>query len=125
MGCGAMYLIGGIVTHIWVRENFVPAPEKTGKTSLIGGLKSYPAVIWTILILCVVMGLARRLDEPYVPMLVCLVTRPEKAVFYTGMVSLAAAAGGLLSGIVVGKLSDRFSPALIAIPATILSRISS
>ena len=124
MGCGAMYLIGGIVTHIWVRENFVPAPAKSEKTSLIGGLRSYPAVIWTILILFVVMGLARRLDEPYVPMLVCLVTRPEKAVFYTGMVSLAAAAGGLLSGIVIGKLSDRFSPALIAIPAAVLAAIT-
>ena len=38
--------------------------------------------------------------------------------------TVSHSAGGLLSGIVVGKLSDRFSPALIAIPAAILAAVT-
>ena len=38
------------------------------------------------------------------------------AAFYTGIASAAAALGGVISGILIGKLCDRYRPAKLAVP---------
>ncbi len=124
IGCGILYLLGGIITHVLVRENFVPPEKKAEKKSVWKELRSYSAAIWIMLILFVLMGLARQIEFPYVPILVSRITEPDKAVFYTGVISLAAAVGGLISGIVLGRLCDKFPPMLVAVPAVIISAIT-
>lgn len=124
MACGALYLVGGIITHIWVKENFV-RPEKIARkqpgTSIFAQYRGYSLAIWIMLILFTVLGLVRQLEAPYVPILISSITSPEKAVFYTGIVSLLAALGGLISGVLLGKLCDKFPPIAVAIPAVLIS----
>ena len=122
--CGAMYLIGGIVTHIMVREHFVPPEKQPGQSSFFANFKGLSWAVWIVLFLFVWMGMARRLDEPYISMLVSRIGTPEKAVFYTGLISLAAAMGGLVSGIVMGKLCDRYEPTRVAVPAVLIAAVT-
>lgn len=120
--CGVMFLLGGIITHILVQEHFVPPEKKDRKgNSFFGVFKGLPAAVGIILVLFFAMGMARRLDEPYISLLVSQLSAPDKAVFYTGIISLAAALGGLVSGIVMGKMCDKFSPTLVAVPAVLLA----
>ncbi|MBQ6470831.1 MAG: MFS transporter [Victivallales bacterium] len=124
MACGAMYLTGGVVTHIWVREGEEPLPARTENGSWRKCLGDCPPVVWTVMVMFVCLGLARRFDEPYVPMLVCRLAGAEKAVFCTGMVSLAAAVGGLLSGVAMGRLSDRVPTAVLAVPSVLVAALT-
>ena len=119
--CGAMYLIGGIVTHIMVKEDFIPPKKHQKNSSFFANFKGLSAAVWIIFILFIWMGMARRLDEPYISLLVSRIGTPEKAVFYTGLISLVAAMGGLVSGIVMGKLCDRFEPTRVAVPAVLIA----
>ncbi|MBO5725129.1 MAG: MFS transporter [Lentisphaeria bacterium] len=125
MSCGILYLVGGIITHICVKENFVP-PVKTEKkkVSFWKEMKHLSSAVWIIFLLFIFMGMARRMDEPYIAMLVSQLSPSGKAIFYTGVISFVAAVGGLFSGILFGKLCDRFSPGHVAIPATIISAIT-
>ena len=122
MCCGAMFLISGIITNIMVHEHFIPPEKKDQKSnSFFAVFKGLPAAVGITLVLFFAMGMARRLDEPYISLLVSQLSAPDKAVFYTGLISLAAALGGLVSGIVMGKLCDKFSPTLVAVPAILLA----
>ena len=121
MGCGAMFMIGGIVTHLLVRENFIPPKKQQKNSSFFAEFKGLSAAVWIIFLLFIGMGMARRLDEPYISLLVSRIGTPEKAVLQTGLISLAAAMGGLVSGIAMGKLCDRFKPTLVAVPAVLIA----
>ena len=125
MSCGALYLVGGILTHLFVREDFT-APVKTEKvkSSFWKEMRNTNTGVWLLMILFLVMGMARRMDEPYIPILVKQLCDPGKAVYYTGIISFIAALGGLFSGIIFGKLCDRYSPGLIAIPAILISAVT-
>jgi len=122
--CGLLYLVGGVITHIWVEENFVPPKKSTRKSSVWQDAGSLPLAIWVIMFIFIAMGLVRQLDTPYVPILISQITQPDKAVFYTGIVSLLAALGGLISGVVLGRLCDKFPPLLVAIPAVLISAVT-
>ena len=124
--CGAMYLLSGFITLFLVKENFVPQPEKEKKEkqSFWVGLKGLSWGIWGIFLLFVLMGIARRFDEPFIPILVEQISGQDTAVFYTGIISMIAALGGLFSGILMGKLCDRFSPFAVAVPAILLSALT-
>ena len=70
MICGILYLTGGVLVQFFVDENFVRAevPRKGAKKQ--GMLSGFSAGIWIILLLFVMMGVARRFDEPYIAMMV-------------------------------------------------------
>ncbi len=122
MGCGAMFLVGGLIIHALVRENFVP-PEKSAKGNAFAAFfHGLSPAIAIILILFFAMGMARRLDEPYIALLVSQLSADREAtIFFTGLISLTAAVGGVLSGIVTGKLCDRFNPVKVSIPAVLIA----
>ena len=124
MGCGAMYLIGGVITHIFVKEHFVPPDKKAAKVPFRDKIRGLPAAVWVVLALFVAMSIARQLDTPYVSLFVSTVGTPEKAIRNTGLISLVAAGGGLLSGIIMGRLCDKYSPTAVAIPAVLLSALT-
>ena len=110
MSCTACYLIGGALVHLFVKEEFhMPLPEDTRaslKWSEVRKLLS-PGVVW-LMVVFIVFGVARRMEEPFIPELV-KVLHPHNAASFTGYISAAAALGGILSGIVIGGLCDRFA----------------
>jgi MFS family permease len=56
------------------------------------------------------MGAGRRIDQPFVAMLVELVNGEKGAAFYTGLISACGAVGGVIAGFTFGSLSDRYPP---------------
>lgn len=121
MICGILYLAGGVLVQFFVDENFVCAevPRKGAKKQ--GMLSGFSAGIWIILLLFVMMGVARRFDEPYIAMMVEKIHGVENTACYTGWISALAAAGGILSGVLIGRLCDRYSPQKIALPSLLVS----
>ena len=67
------------------------------------------------------MGVARRIEEPFLAMQVELVNGIGSAAFYTGITSAAAALGGIFSGIIMGHLCDRILPRRLALPVLLVS----
>ena len=124
LGCGALYLVGGVITHVWVRENFVPPVKTAEKTSFAGKFRGLSAAVWVVLLLFVTANIARGLDAPYIAIFVSRLGGEAAAVRNTGIISLVAALGGLLSGVLMGKLADRFPPEKIGMPAAILSALT-
>ena len=81
------------------------------------------------------MGIARRIDEPFLAELVADVLKAGEtavwnfgifkleggSVFFTGIISAVAALGGILSGVCIGWLCDRILPRRLLIPVLIAS----
>lgn len=114
--CGAIFIFSGLLTLFFVRENFVPR----SKTRTAAAQKLDPQLrfhIVTLLVFLLMYATARRMDIHFVPMLVEVVGGTDRAVLYTSYISALAAAGGILSGLMFGALSDRFPTWLITLPA--------
>ena len=124
MCCGAMFLVGGVVVHIVVRENFVPPVKQAKGNAFAAFFRELTSATVLMLALFFAMGMARRLDEPYIALLVSQLANPDKAIFFTGLISLVAALGGMFSGIVTGKLCDRFDPVKVSIPAVLFAAMT-
>jgi DHA1 family multidrug resistance protein-like MFS transporter len=123
--CGAMLLAAAALVLFFVTEDFVPAPLPNRKTgteySPARGwrLPSYSVMVWGLLILFVFIGVARNFDNPFVAMLVEEVHGPSENAKWTAIISAVAAVAGIVSGMLLGYLSDRFSPGKIVIPAAL------
>ena len=120
--CGAVYFISGLLILFFVTENFqrAEAAKKIKKSKGSFRELATPGVLW-ILGLFLLMGIARRIEQPFIAMQVELVHGHGKAAFYTGISSAAAAAGGVVSGMLIGYLCDRFKPGKLMIPVLIAS----
>ena len=124
MTCGVIYLISGALVHIFAEEHFV-RPVRTAaakKTPIIRGAFT-PGILW-LMLMFLLMGLGRRVEEPFVAMQVELVHGKADAAFYTGIASAAAALGGVISGILIGKLCDRYPPAKLAVPIVAVTALA-
>lgn len=119
MACGGLFLIGGVLTLLMVEENFVPpvkkAPAAGAKRKL--HLPQFGVAGWTLLGLMLLIPVARRCDEPFIPFLVENICGKNNAELNTSYVNALAALGGIISGVVFGRLSDRCRPLLLALPA--------
>ena len=113
MTCGVIYLFSALLVHIFIHEDFhrtIPAKTAVKETRWQSFRRlATPGVTW-LLLLFMLNGLATRNDSPFVPMLVETINGFDRAAFYTGIASAAAAFGGILSGIAIGRLSDKYSP---------------
>ena len=128
--CGGLYLIGTLLVVFFVRENFT-TPQKTTPVATAEEAKSrgfwqrylpaFPAALWLVLTLFLMMGFARRYEEFYLALQVEQIAGKEKTELYTGWICAAAALGGILSGTSIGWLIDKFSPkkvVLLALPVS-------
>ena len=115
--CGAMLIVCGLITLLFARENFVRQKKTSeiGKTVSRKGLFSV-TVIALLGFFCL-LSLARKMDNPFLPMLVEIIGGVNKAVLNTSYISALAAVGGIISGFLFGALSDRIAPWKLAIPA--------
>lgn len=125
--CGAIYLASGVMVHIFVDENFTPviAPPEAKQRKNFSDKYFFwklasPAACW-VCTLFLFMGISRRIDIPFVAMLVELINGKEKAATYTGFASAFAALGGVFSGFVIGHLCNKYPPRKLLLPILMLS----
>lgn len=122
--CGLMYLTSGIIVQIFVREHFVkPTSVKSKKKKHSWKELATPGVIW-IFASFLIMGISRRIDEPFIAMMVEVVNGHDKAKLFTGIVSAGASVGGVLSGVLLGWLCDKYSVYKLIVPVLLISAVS-
>ncbi len=121
--CGAVYLFSGLLVHCFVGEHFVRPVSKTAKTRQSISSLATPGILW-LMLMFLLMGIARRIEQPFVAMQVELVHGEAGAAFFTGIVSAAAALGGVFSGLLAGHLCDRFSPWKLIVPVLVFSGLA-
>ncbi|MDD3154760.1 MAG: MFS transporter [Victivallaceae bacterium] len=130
MICGILYLVAGILVHIMVKENFEgtmsqpsakTAPKKKKRWDMI---LHWAPTIRCIMFIFLLMGMARRFDEPFLAIMVETIGGKENTALYTGLICAGAAFGGIISGFVIGKLCDRLEPQKVAIPMVILGAVT-
>jgi MFS family permease len=110
LSCSALYFISGLMVQFFVREDFHrPEKKAVGKSRKLSGEILAPGVI-TLLVMFMLMGAGRRIDQPFVAMLVELVNGEKAAALWTGIISAGGAVGGVIAGFGFGTLSDRYPP---------------
>lgn len=120
IACGVMYFLAGIAV-LPAREDFTPLPRQVKKQSRRLAMPQFTQAVWMLLALMMLTGLVRYVEVPYLAMLVEAVTGPEKAAYWTGIISGFVAVGALLSGMITGYLADKVRPLYILIPAFLIS----
>ena len=118
--CGGIYLASALLVQFFARDDFsVKLVKKQRQKSLYKFREvATPAVLWLLsLFLC--FGVANRLVQPYMALLVEKVHGFEGAAFYTGIVSAASSLGGFFSGLCIGWLCDRMAPRKLLLPILI------
>ena len=109
--CSLLYFVSGLLIQLVVTENFErPAKkEKKEKKCALSRDIFAPGVI-AILVMFLLMGAGRRIDQPFVAMLVEVINGEKSAALYTGIISAGGAIGGIIAGFGFGALSDRYPP---------------
>lgn len=122
--CGGLFLLAGIIAQFFIHEEFVPPKpkESRGLGSAWSGLS---LAVWLSFFLILLTAVARRFDEPYVSLMIERIHGPANTALHTGWVSALAAFGGVLSGMVLGRLCDRFSPQRVTVPALLWAAVMS
>lgn len=123
--CGMMLLAAAALVLFFVTEDFVPMDMSRRKAALVRLnppirrrlLPRFSIIVWSLLFLFVFIGVARNFDSPFIAMQIEEVHGPEGTAKWTAIISSAAAAAGIISGLLLGYLSDRFSPGRIVVPA--------
>lgn len=118
--CGGIYLASALLVQFFARDDFsVKLVKKQRQKSPYKFREvATPAVLWLLsLFLC--FGVANRLVQPYMALLVEKVHGFEGAAFYTGIVSAASSLGGFFSGLCIGWLCDRMAPRKLLLPVLI------
>lgn len=116
---GAMFAVGGLLTLFGVNENFTPPVKSAEKKqkSIRKLLPDFSISVWIIIGLLFTFAWARRCDEPFLALLVELISGVERAALNTGWITALTACGGMLSGVFFGFLSDRCKPLRLTVPA--------
>ena len=124
MICGALFLVSGLFV-IFVRDSekagkaVRTAPESSGG-KIPGKLANLRAVfipaVMLMLVLFLFGGIVLRFTSPYAPMMVEDFVGEKWAKLVTGIIGAFAAAAAIISGVIVGRLSDRFPEWKITTP---------
>ena len=118
--CGGIYLASALLVQFFAKDDFSVklAKKQRQKSPYKFREVATPAVLWLLsLFLC--FGVANRLVQPYMALLVEKVHGFEGAAFYTGIVSAASSLGGFFSGLCIGWLCDRMAPRKLLLPILI------
>jgi DHA1 family multidrug resistance protein-like MFS transporter len=128
--CGILYAVSGVLTLFASDSKTAkPAPEPLkSKAAKIhryrkGVLPGFTFGVWVMMMVMLFYNFVRRFDIPYISMLIELITGPEKAVFWTGIIGAVSCIGAVLSGVIIGYLSDRMKPQVIIVPSLAVSII--
>lgn len=128
--CGILYFISGVLTlfasdaHVFKKPS---KPDTASKKYSFSGNRIFPRFtrgVWVLMMVMLFYCFVKRFEIPYISMLIELITGPEKAVFWTGIVGAFSSIGAFLSGFIIGYLSDRLKPQTIIVPALVISAIT-
>ena len=124
LSSGALYLTGAFLVQFFVRDNFVrpQKSEKQKKTPLKELLTPY---VGLILVMFMILGLSRRIDQPFIAMLVEVVNGWDNAAYWTGFASMCAAAGGVAAGMLFGWASDHYPLPKLLVTVILLTAAAS
>ena len=126
--CGALFLISGLFV-IFARDSQKAerAPASSGPRPGLGEklanarwLLAPPIIM--MLFLFLLSGLAQRFNAPYTSMMVKTIDE-DKAALWTGIIGAFAAAGSMVSGVVLGTLSDKYPEWKLTTPMQLLSAV--
>lgn len=124
--CGILYLFAGIAI-LFTRDNPIrlkPAPKRIRQHGIRNFLPSFTNAVWIMMVLFLLMGTVRSLEAPYIALKVKELAGAEKAAYWTGIVSAFVCIASVISGVVSGWLSDRYSPKMILFPALSISAVA-
>ena len=124
--CGILYLLAGVAI-LFTRDNPVrlkPAPKRIVRNGIRNFMPSFTNAVWIMMGLFLLMGIVRSLEAPYIALKVKELAGAEKAAYWTGIVSAFVCIASVVSGVVSGWLSDRYSPKKILIPALSVSAVA-
>ena len=128
--CAALYFISGICCLFAKDAPKVPAAKPPLSTQAAkihryrkGVLPGFTYGVWIMLTLMLIYCFVRRFEGPYVSMLIELITGPEKAAFWTGIIGAFTCVGAVLSGVFIGYLADKLKPQWILAPTLSLATI--
>jgi hypothetical protein len=96
--CGACFFSGGMLTLLFVEENFVPPVKSVSavKQKRKLQLPDFRIAGWLLLVLMFLVPVARRCDEPFLTFLVENIGGKERAELNTSYVTAMAALGGMM-----------------------------
>lgn len=126
--CGALFFISGLFV-IFARDSeksvsIRPAGDRPGFRERLGNIRWLlaPAILM-MLFLFLLSGLAQRFNAPYTSMMVKYIGGAEKAALWTGVIGGFAALGSMVSGVILGSLSDKYPEWKLTTPMQILSAV--
>ncbi len=127
--CGALFFISGLFV-IFARdsEKAVGTPAVSGSRpgfrEHLGNIRwLFAPAILMMLFLFLLSGLAQRFNTPYTSMMVKKITGAGNAALWTGVIGMFAAAGSMVSGVVLGSLSDKYPEWKLTTPMQFLSAL--
>lgn len=123
LSCGGMFLLAGIIAQLFVHETFIP-PAPSRRKHLRDSWTGLSLAIWLLYFLILLTAVARRFDDPYIPIMIERIHGPLNTALHTGWISALAALGGVLSGMIIGRLCDRFTPQRVTVPALLLAGVT-
>ena len=124
--CGILYFIAGI-SILFTRDNPIrlkAVPHRSKPDGIRNFLPSFTNAVWIMLGLFLLMGTVRSLEAPYIALKIEEIAGKEKAAYWTGIVSAFVGIASVISGVVSGWLSDRYSPKKLLIPALSISALA-
>ena len=82
---------------------------------------TFTAPVRAMLVVFLLAGLVLRLNMPYTTLMVEDINGPDKAAYWMGIIAAFAAGAAMISGVVLGALSDRFAEWKLTTPAQLVS----
>ena len=116
-------VIAGSIILFGVREDFTrPESQRPLLEMRMREWVPKPGPAWPIFLLLMVLGTTRQFDNALFPLLVQdIIGSKEGAAFWTGTIMAGAGMAGFISSIILGRLADRFTPAIIGRASASLS----
>lgn len=121
--CSILYFVSGLMVQFLVKEDFHAPQKSPGKERPKLSREIMAPGVIAVLAMFMLMGAGRRIDQPFVAMLVELIQGEKGAAFYTGLISAGGAVGGVIAGFGFGTLCDRYPPQRMIIPVVIIAAI--
>ena len=128
--CGILYFLAGIFV-LFAKDDYIPervvhaSPQaKRFHRYRHSLLPAFTIGVWLLMLLTILFGFARSFETPYIAMLVEQIIGSKTAAFWTGIISAFVSVGSMLSGIIVGYLSDRIKPLPLLIPIMLVSCVT-
>ena len=110
---GALFLMAGVITILFVTEHFVPPPADEARQGGLGGLlrdirtrgRDRQLLIMMLVLFSAQFGV--NVVQPMLPLFVQYIDPAQSAAFVTGLIFTVAGVVAAVSSIVWGRLGDR------------------